>query len=97
DAYSRQTGPDRLPMERARRQVCGVRARPPCGGFLPRSPSDLALSRRAGHVRQLGGVARQLPPTDSRAQEKLTDHAASCEGRWQWLEPYEALSFTYGS
>src|ERR1700690_2876740 len=80
-------------MERARRQVRGVRATSSIRrgrGTLARPPSDLALSRRRGSVRQHGVVARELPPTDSRAKVMLANQAAFCEGRCTRLEPYEA-------
>ena len=51
-------------------------------------PSEMALLRGSGDVRQPGVVARQLPPTEPRAKEKLTDQVASREGRCGRLEPY---------
>src|SRR5262249_39654963 len=60
------------------------------GTALAPPPSGLALLRWSGDARQPGVAARQLPPADPRAEEELMEQAASCEGRWERLEPYEA-------
>src|SRR5262249_12727272 len=83
-----RTGPDRVPVEGARRPVPGVRAMvAKRGAALARPPQEMALLRGTGHVRQPGVVARQLSPADPCAKEKLIGQAASCEGRGGRLEP----------
>src|SRR5262245_4638932 len=61
-------GTDQLSVEGAAGAVRGVWAGAARGrAALAPAPSGLAQPGRAGHVRQPGVVARQLPPADPRA------------------------------
>src|SRR5215469_3021269 len=95
--HARGTGSGRVAMEGPGRPMCGLwttAAR--SGPALACPPSALALLRGPGDVGQFGVIACQLSPAGPRAETGLMDQAASCEGRCERLEPYEARSFTYG-